>query len=209
MANENIPESPLARTSSRMVAGPVKGASTSPPRSGTQSAASADRSGGDNSTVSKLADTAQQTTQQAADGLRKTASSLASDTRDRMKGLLGEKVASGAEFVDQVGSSTRRAADDLERNSPLISGLLRDASVRIEEFSQTLHAKSVDELVETASRYARRQPAMLFGAAAVAGFALFRLLKAGSEEGSLRRGFTTHGLSERRIHDSPSVLPEG
>jgi hypothetical protein len=121
-----------------------------------------------------------------------------------MKGLLGEKLASGAEFVGQVGSSTRRAADDLGPNSPLISGLLRDASVWIDEFSRTLHAKSVDELVETASRYARRQPAMLFGAAAVAGFSLFRLLKAGSEEGS-----NTNGLSERRIHDSPSVLPEG
>ena len=206
MANENIPESPLARTSSSTEAGR---ASPSSSRSGTQSAASADRSGGDNSTVSKLADTAQQTTQQAAEGLRKTASSLASDTRDRMKGLLSEKVASGAEFVGQVAGSTRRTADDLERNSPQISVLLRDASARMDEFSRTLHAKSVDELVETAWRYARRQPAMLFGAAAVAGFALFRLLKAGSEEGSMRRGANTDGLAERRIHDSPSVLPEG
>jgi len=74
----------------------------------------------------------------------------------------------------------------------------------MEEFSRTLHAKSVDELVETATSYARRQPAMLFGAAAVAGFALFRLFKS-ADEGSLRGGVNT----ERRIHDSPSVLPEG
>ena len=205
MANENIPESPLARTNARTEAGPGKGASS--PRSGTESAASTDRSGTGNSAVSKLADTAQQTAQQAAEGLRHTASSLASDTRDRMKGLLREKVASGAELCGQVAGSARRAADDLERNSPQISGLLRDASVRMEEFSRNLHANSVDELIETASSYARRQPAVLFGAAAVAGFALFRLFKAGSEEGSLRRG--TDGLSEGRIHDSPSVLPEG
>ena len=159
--------------------------------------------------MSKLADTAQQTAQQAAEGLRQTATSLASDTRDRMKGLLSEKVASGAELVGQVASSARRAADDLERNSPQISGVLRDASVRMEEFSRSLHGKSVDELVETASSYARRQPAMLFGAAAVAGFALFRLFKAGSEEGSPRGGFNADGPSEDRIHDSPSVLPEG
>jgi len=121
-----------------------------------------------------------------------------------MKGLLGEKLASGAELVGQVASSTRRTADELERNSPQFSGVLRDASTRMEEFSRTLHAKSVDELVETATSYARRQPAMLFGAAAVAGFALFRLFKA-ADEGSLRGGVNT----ERRIHDSPSVLPEG
>jgi ElaB/YqjD/DUF883 family membrane-anchored ribosome-binding protein len=206
MANENIPESPLASTNSRTEA---KGASPPPSRSGTQSAASTDRSGGGNTTVSKLADTAQQTAQQAAEGLEQTASSLASDTRDRVKGLLSEKVASGAELVGQVAGSARRAADDLERKSPQISGVLRDASARMEEFSRTLHAKSVDELVETATSYARREPAMLFGAAAVTGFALFRLFKAGSEEGSVRGGFNTDGLSEHRMHDSPSVLPEG
>ena len=194
MANENIPESPLARANPRAEAGPGMGAS----RSGTT-----DRSDGGNRTA-KLADTAQQTAQQAAEGLRQTASSLASDTRERMKGLLGEKLASGAELVGQVASSTRRTADELERNSPQFSGVLRDASTRMEEFSRTLHAKSVDELVETATSYARRQPAMLFGAAAVAGFALFRLFKA-ADEGSLRGGVNT----ERRIHDSPSVLPEG
>jgi ElaB/YqjD/DUF883 family membrane-anchored ribosome-binding protein len=209
VANENNPESPPARTSFRTEAGPGTEASLSPPKSRTHSAASTDRSGGGNSTVSKLADTAQQTAQQAAEGLKQTASSLASDTRDRMKGLLGEKVASGAELVGQVATSARRAADDLERNSPQISGFLRDASARMEQLSRTLNAKSVDELVETASSYARRQPAVLFGAAAVAGFALFRLFKTGSEERSRRSSFNTDGLSERRIQDSPSVLPEG
>jgi ElaB/YqjD/DUF883 family membrane-anchored ribosome-binding protein len=199
MANENIPESPFARANPRAEAGPGMGASPSASRSGTS-----DRGDGGNRT-SKLADNAQQTAQQAAEGLRQTASSLASDTRERMKGLLGEKLASGAELVGQVAGSARRTADELERNSPQFSGVLRDASARMEEFSRTLHAKSVDELVETATSYARRQPAMLFGAAAVAGFALFRLFKAGSDEGSLRGGVNT----ERHIHDGPSVLPEG
>jgi ElaB/YqjD/DUF883 family membrane-anchored ribosome-binding protein len=199
MANENIPESPLARANPPAEAGPGMGASPSASRPGTT-----DRSDGGNRT-STLADTAQQTAQQAAEGLRQTASSLASDTRERMKGLLGERLAAGAELVGQVASSARRTADDLERNSPQFSGVLRDASARMEEFSRTLHAQSVDELVETARSYARRQPAMLFGAAAVAGFALFRLFKAASDKGSLRGGVNT----ERHIHDSPSVLPEG
>jgi ElaB/YqjD/DUF883 family membrane-anchored ribosome-binding protein len=201
MANENTPESPFARANPRMEAGPGKEASPSPSWSGTQS----DRSGGGNSTASKLAGTAQQSVQQAAEGLRQTASSLASDTRDRMKELVNQKVNSGAELVGQVASSARRTADDLEQHSPQISGVLRDASARMEEFSRTLHAKSADELVETVTSYARRQPALVFGAAAVAGFALFRLFKAGSEEVSLRGGVN----AERRIDNSPSVLPEG
>jgi ElaB/YqjD/DUF883 family membrane-anchored ribosome-binding protein len=172
-----------------------------------QSAASAERGG--NSPASKLADAAQQTAQEAAEGLRQTASSLASDTRARMNGLLSEKLSSGAEVVGQVAGSARRAADDLERTSPQISGLLRDASAHMEEFSRTLRAKSVDEIVETATSYARRQPAVLFGAAAVAGFALFRLFKAGSEEGSLRHGLNADRFPGDHMQDGRSVLPEG
>jgi len=211
MANEKTSESPFARTSSRAASSPDKGPPASPSRSEMQSTPSADPSlgGSGNSRMSRLADTAQQSAQQAADGLRQTASSLASDTGDRMKGLLSEKVAAGAELVGQVASSARRAADDLERNSPQLSGFLRDASARMDEFSRTVRGKSADELIETASSYARRQPAVLFGAAAVAGFALFRLFKVGAEERPLRRGFNGNDLPEGHIHDGPSVLPEG
>jgi ElaB/YqjD/DUF883 family membrane-anchored ribosome-binding protein len=129
-------------------------------------------------TVSDLTDSAQEATRQAVEGVRQTASSLASDASGRMKGLLGEKVTSGAQLLGHVATSTRRAADDLERNAPQISGLLRDASARIEHLSRDVQGRSIDELLETATGYARRQPAVLFGVAALAGFALFRVFKA-------------------------------
>jgi hypothetical protein len=46
--------------------------------------------------------------QQVADGLRQTTSSLASDTRSRIKELLGGKVASRAELIGDVASSAKR-----------------------------------------------------------------------------------------------------
>jgi hypothetical protein len=58
--------------------------------------------------------TALQAAQQGADGLRQTTSSLASDTRSRIKELLGGKVTSRAELIGDVASSPKRAAGDLE-----------------------------------------------------------------------------------------------
>lgn len=152
--------------------------------------------------ASKVTDTAQRVAQRAKEGVSDTASSLAADARTRVKSLIGEKVASGAELIGHVAESTRRAADNLDPNAPQLSGILRDAGARLEEFSQTVRHKSVDELVETATQYARRQPALLFGAAAVAGFALVRLFKAGSANGSAREAY------EPVSHvDAPSIMP--
>jgi hypothetical protein len=58
--------------------------------------------------------TALQAAQQGADGLRQTTSSLASDTRSRIKELLGGKVGSRAQLIGDVASSAKRAAGDLE-----------------------------------------------------------------------------------------------
>jgi hypothetical protein len=41
-----------------------------------------------------------------------------------------------------------------------------------------LRGKSADELLRSASDFTRRQPALVFGLASVAGFLLFRIFKA-------------------------------
>lgn len=165
---------------------------------------------GANETLSKVAETAQLATRLAADGLSQTASTLASDAQSRIKGLMGERVGGGAELIGRLASSTRRAAEDLDPNAPQISGFLRDASARMEEFSRTVREKPIDELIDTASTYARRQPAVVFGAAAVIGFALWRLFKSGST--AVQTPVTTdcgHARRDGGVHDSPSILPQG
>jgi len=162
-----------------------------------------------NAAISKVAKTTQQAARQGADNLAQTASTLASDAQGRIKGLVGERVATGAELIGHFASSTRRAADDLDPNAPQISGLLREASARMEQFSRTVREKSIDELIGTASNYARREPAVVFGAAAVVGFALLRLFKSSSiaeptpVTGGLRRA------DRDGVHDAPSILPQG
>jgi ElaB/YqjD/DUF883 family membrane-anchored ribosome-binding protein len=138
--------------------------------------------------VSKLADVAQQAGSQA----KQTASSLASDANQKAKGFLNQQVASGAELAGHVANSARCAADNLDQNAPQLAELVRGAAKRVEEFSRDLRGQTVEDLVRTASDFTRRQPAVVFGFASLAGFLLFRVLKSNppssSEDSYHRRG---------------------
>jgi ElaB/YqjD/DUF883 family membrane-anchored ribosome-binding protein len=138
--------------------------------------------------VSKLADVAQQAGSQA----KQTASSLASDANQKAKGFLNQQVASGAELAGHVANSARCAADNLDQNAPQLAELVRGAAKRVEEFSRDLRGQTVEDLVRTASDFTRRQPAVVFGFASLAGFLLFRVLKSNppssGEDSYHRRG---------------------
>jgi ElaB/YqjD/DUF883 family membrane-anchored ribosome-binding protein len=141
-------------------------------------------------TVTRLGDTAQEFGSQA----RQAATSLASEANKNIKGVLNQKVGIGADLVGHVAHSVRAAADDLKPNSPELAGLVRGAADKIDELSSSVRDKTVEELFETASDFARRQPAVVFGAAAAVGFLLFRILKAApsssaSQTASSRGGF--------------------
>ena len=132
--------------------------------------------------VSKLADVAQQAGSQA----KEAAASLASDANERAKGFLTQQVASGADLAGHVADSVRSAADSLDRNAPQLANFVRSAAERVEEFSEDMRGKSVDELMRTASDFTRRQPALVFGLASLAGFVLLRVLKSNPDARSSR-----------------------
>jgi hypothetical protein len=130
--------------------------------------------------VSKLADVAQQAGSQA----KQAASSLASDANQRAKGFLNQQVSSSADLVGHVADSVRSAADNLDHSAPQLADVVRGAAERVEEFSKDMRGQSVEELVRTASDFTRRQPALVFGLASLAGFVLLRVLKSNSPSNS-------------------------
>jgi hypothetical protein len=130
--------------------------------------------------VSKLADVAQAAGQQA----KATATSLASEANEKAKGVMNQQVAAGADWVGHIAEATKAAADSLKQNAPQSSGLVRDAATRVEKLSKNLKDQSVEELYQSASDFTRRQPAVVFGSAALFGFFIFRLLKTEPTRGS-------------------------
>jgi ElaB/YqjD/DUF883 family membrane-anchored ribosome-binding protein len=123
--------------------------------------------------ISKINDAAQAVGQQA----KATATSLASEANEKAKGALNGQIAAGAEWVGYVAEATKAAADSLDRNAPKLSGLVRETAQKVERFSRDVKDQSVEELYQSASDFTRRQPALVFGSAALFGFFLFRLLK--------------------------------
>ncbi len=104
-----------------------------------------------------------------------------SDTADtvteQVKGLLDRQVGRGADMVGHVAGAMRRVAQELDRDAPQLAGLVRTAGDRMDGYAEDLQDQSVEQLIRTASAFTRRQPALVFGLAALAGFLALRTLK--------------------------------
>ena len=123
--------------------------------------------------LSQVPDAAQSATSTA----KKAASDAASTITGQVKSLLDTQLASGAAMVGHLGSSAKRAADDLDRNAPQLAELVRGVADRIEGYAYDMRDQTVDQLFRSASNFTRRQPALVFGLAALAGFFAFRTIK--------------------------------
>ena len=124
--------------------------------------------------TSKLTGAARQAGRQAMDAVN----TLSSEATGSVKGILNRQVGAGADVVRQVGEAVKAAAAKLDQDAPHLAGVAREAAGKIDTLSNQLSAKSAGELFQDASDFARRQPAIVFGGAALVGFALFRLFRA-------------------------------
>ena len=124
--------------------------------------------------VSLVSDAARDATEK----MKVSASDAAASVTGQVKELLDGQVGSGAEMVGHLASSARLAADDLEKNAPQLAGLVRGVAGRIEGLAGDMRDQSVDSLLRSASDFTRQKPALVFGLAALAGFFVFRTLKA-------------------------------
>ena len=144
--------------------------------------------------AARLSDAAQSAGRHAKDA----ASGLAGEANQQFKGLLNDQLAAGAGMAQHVAEAVRVAADKLRPNAPRMAGFVGTAADTIEDFSGSVRGRSVEDLLQTASDFTRRQPAAAFGAAALAGFFLFRILKA---EGAGRHESpgSNRGLGDRGL----------
>jgi hypothetical protein len=176
------------------------------------------------STSTNLLDKAEETAagikgaaQEVVGEVTRSASSLASEANQKVKDILNEQVTVGADLVGNVAESVRAAAEKLDQNAPAVADVVRTAADRIEEFSQGLRGRSIQELVEITSGYARRKPLVLFGAAAAFGFLMFRVAKSTPPSGRMQThtgskssgtGVASPGQPDLWPETSPSISPQ-
>jgi hypothetical protein len=127
----------------------------------------------DRNAFSKASDMARDAGEQA----KQAASATASTVTQNVKDLLDRQLGSGANLAGHFASSARLAADDLDKESPMAAGFVRSFAKTVDSYAEGLQQQSVDQLAKTASDFTRREPALVFGLAAMAGFFVFRTMK--------------------------------
>ena len=101
----------------------------------------------------------------------------AANVTGQVKQLLDRQVGSGADILGHVAGAVERAAQELDRDAPQLAGMVRSAAEQMNGYADGLRDQSLEQLMREASDFTRRQPAVVFGLSALAGFFVLRTLK--------------------------------
>lgn len=123
-------------------------------------------------------------------GIRGMVSNVSTKARDeaanRARGFVGDGLSRGSTTLTNISTLIGDTVEQIEQKlGPQYAGYARSASQSIDRYAQTLANKDPDELVDDARDLVRKSPGVALAGAAILGFGLVRLLKAGMpEEGS-------------------------
>jgi hypothetical protein len=140
---------------------------------------------------------ARQTTQAARDAADQ-ARQAALQAREAATSIVQQQKDYGAEQMEGLARAAHGAAEQLEEQLPMAAHYVHDAAARLEQASATLRERSIEELLGSVTQFARSQPAVLFGGAIVAGFALSRFLKASRPTDT----YSHYGMATPRTRDT-------
>jgi len=136
-----------------------------------------DRPEGAKEAFSKASAKASDMARDAGEKVKRAASDTASTVTDTVKEMLDRQLGAGATMAGQFAGSIRLAADDLDREAPMLGGFVRGFANTVDGYAESLEGQTVEQLARSASDFTRRQPALVLGLAAVAGFFMFRTWK--------------------------------
>jgi ElaB/YqjD/DUF883 family membrane-anchored ribosome-binding protein len=122
--------------------------------------------------------------QDAAQELKRSAALLARDGSEKLTDALSRQLSTGAGFFEEASESLRAAAAELDDTLPPVAHALRTAAGRTDDLAEQIRTKSLGELLESGSHYARQNPLLIFGAAAGMGLLLSRFAKSSGQMSS-------------------------
>lgn len=119
------------------------------------------------------------------DKIRSGGEKLSGQAADKARGLVGQGLERGAEALANVGRMVGDTADGIEERLGAEYGdYARRAAQAIEDAANNLASKDADELIDDTRTFVRKSPGVALAGAAVVGFALARLIKAGLDRGT-------------------------
>ena len=117
---------------------------------------------------------------------RSTPSSERPQAVQAARSLIGEQQQAAASGLGEFAKVLRRAARDGNGADSPVARIAESAADNLQRFSDSLRDRDLDGLLRDAESFARRQPAVFIGAAALVGFLAVRFLKASDSVESRR-----------------------
>lgn len=115
-----------------------------------------------------------------ADRLRSSREQLASQAGERTRGIVSQGLERTSEALANVSKMVGDTAAGIEeRLGPDYGDYARRTAGAIENVANTIASKDPDELIEDTRNFVRNSPGIALAGAAVVGFVVARLLKAG------------------------------
>jgi hypothetical protein len=109
---------------------------------------------------------------------RSTPSSDRPQAVQAARSLIGEQQQAAASGLGEFAGALRRAARDGNGEDSPVARIAESAADNLQRFSDSLRNRDLDGLLRDTESFARRQPAVFIGAAALVGFLAVRFLKA-------------------------------
>jgi ElaB/YqjD/DUF883 family membrane-anchored ribosome-binding protein len=113
----------------------------------------------------------------ASDALERQAGPIGEQLRAAAESLLSEQKERAAEAVHCLADVLRQAADTFEREERgIVAHYVDAAAAQIDRVSETMHRRSLEDVLASAEDVARRQPALFLTGAVAVGFLVGRVL---------------------------------
>ena len=120
----------------------------------------------------------------ALEKIRGGTDKLSGQAADKARELVGQGLERGGEALANVSKLVGDTAASLDdRLGEEYGEYARRAATALEEAADKLAAKDADELIEDTREFVRKSPGVALAGAAIIGFALVRLVKAGLDQG--------------------------
>ena len=147
-------------------------------------------------------------------GIRGLISNAGTKARDeaanRARGFVGQGLTSGSATLGNVASIIEDTVEQIgERLGPQYGDYARTASQTIQRYASTLENKDPDELVDDVRNVVRKSPSVALAGAAILGFGVARLLRAGISESASGSSGGDAGASTRTSTTSGSSTSAG
>jgi hypothetical protein len=142
-----------------------------------------------------LANSSTDALKQHASQLVDAAKGIASDAGTRLQAKVAERQGAGADYVNTLADTMRRAAGEFDAEVPLAGTYIRKAADQVDNAAEAWRSGNFNDLLQGAQSFARNQPTAFLGLAVLAGFGVVRFLKSstsetgsGDEDGPAPRG---------------------